>query len=130
MDPISSYYESQAFNTPYYVASYGIQQGQGLGNVLSSVFRWFKPILKSGMRSLGKEALVTGSNIINDLQSSSGEAPIEIMKKRGKEASERIQSMMSGKGLGIKRKTIARCSQNVKRLRRRPNQSPRDIFSK
>lgn len=111
----SSYYHNQAFNGgstgPYFVGSYNYQRGSGIGSFFSSIFRYFKPIFASGIRSLGKEAISTGSKILTDL-STTTQSPSDVIKMRTKEGVSRLQSkLMTGDGIGFKRKTTTLCPQ-------------------
>lgn len=43
------------------------QRGRGLGGIFSGLFRYLKPILKSGLKYFGKEAIHTGADLISEL---------------------------------------------------------------
>lgn len=46
------------------------QRGHGIGSFLGGLFRTITPLLKSGARAVGKEALKTGMNVLGDVLSS------------------------------------------------------------
>ncbi|GBN12082.1 hypothetical protein AVEN_204137-1 [Araneus ventricosus] len=87
---------------PYY-EGVSFQKGYGLGGIFRRLFRTALPFLVKGGKALGKEALVTGTNVINDVVS--GEDIKIAAKRRSKEAGKNlarkaighVQSMM-GKG--------------------------------
>lgn len=118
-DAVTQYYLQQARGSsaigPYYVRSYGVQSGRGFGSFLSSIFRWFQPILKSGAKAVGREALKTGSSILADLGSGSGQKPLEVIKQRAREGTKRLQSkLMTGEGIGqMRRKRVVPSCQST-----------------
>ena len=66
------------------------QKGHGIGNVLSGLFRSALPLIKKGAASLGKTAIQTGVNILNDgLQGKNLKASI---KQNAKQAGKEILS--------------------------------------
>lgn len=121
-DPLSSYYHNQAFGGtgPYFVASYHGQSGRGIGSIFSSIFRWFAPIVKSGVRSLAKEGLHTGANILSDLATKKADTtPMHIIKTRATEAGKRLQEkFQTGDGIGFKRRHPYICPQSHAKHRR------------
>jgi hypothetical protein len=44
-----------------------MQRGNGIGSFLRGLFRFVKPLLYSGAKAIGKEALKTGSYILTDI---------------------------------------------------------------
>lgn len=85
------------------------QRGRGLGSVFSSVFSYFKPLLAKGLKSIAKEALQAGVDIVENKQ---GQPFNQIVKERGQEAvknlakkaTAKIDPLMAGSGAkGIKR---------------------------
>ena len=48
---------------PVYRASIRVQMGNGIGSFFRGLFRFVIPLLYSGAKAVGKEALKTGSNI-------------------------------------------------------------------
>jgi hypothetical protein len=93
-DPAVQYYKRQAghgredigstYTTPYYV-----QRGHGLGNILPGLFRILRPLLWSGAKSVGKEAvkalgraaLRTGCDIIRDVAANPPEQTTDIISR-------------------------------------------------
>lgn len=67
--PYHQYYVSQAGNgiggAIYKGSVY--QRGHGLGSFLKGLFRTVAPLFKSGVKTLGREALKTGSYILSDI---------------------------------------------------------------
>ena len=45
-----------------------MQKGHGLGNILRSVARTFRPLLKKGMLKFGETALKTGMDVVRDIE--------------------------------------------------------------
>ena len=102
MDQYTRYYVNQSGGGrgggigPVYRASFRVQRGNGLGSFFRGLFRFVKPLLYSGAKGVGKEALKTGSNIITD-----------ILNNRFEEAKDNLQGKiknMTGSDLGLKRK--------------------------
>lgn len=146
MSHYDHYYKSQAFPHDddlgaFYQSSYQVQAGRGIGSILSSIIRWFTPIAKSGVKKLGEQVLKTGGDIIRDL-TTSGAPPLEVIKTRAKEGTKRLQTELSGQGLGLgKRKRSKICPLSIlatKRQRRKTinkkrrvkKSNIRDIFQK
>jgi len=73
MNPIVWYYLHQAGRCyggtnigPIYSVPHFIHRGHGIGSVLTGFWRWIKPILWSGAKSLGRESMRTGGKILAD----------------------------------------------------------------
>ena len=71
MTPLGQYYIRQAAGGggergigPVYSVSPFVQRGHGIGSFLRGLWRTVKPVLWSGAKSLGREALRTGGNIM------------------------------------------------------------------
>lgn len=81
------------------------QRGHGIGSFLGGLFRRIIPLLKQGAQTVGKEALRSGVNIVNDIVES-GVRPKEAFKTRLREsgqnlkhkAEEKINKLMHGSG--------------------------------
>lgn len=110
--PYEHYYSHQAgsgIGVIYKGVPY--QRGHGIGSFLGGLFRSVLPLLSSGARVIGKEALNTGVGLLSDMVSS---RPIEeSIKSRLKEASSNLKRKadnkidrinMSGSGYITKRK--------------------------
>ena len=74
MNPIERYYLHQAGRGygdtdigPVYSVPHFVQKGHGIGSVLTGFWRWIKPILWSGAKTLGRESVRTGGRILADL---------------------------------------------------------------
>lgn len=95
------------------------QRGHGIGSFLGGLYRTILPLIKSGAKALGKEALTTGVGIFGDMiQAKPFEDSVrdrfkEATTKIKRKADEKIDNLM--KGSGYKRK---------KNLRNHLNSSP------
>jgi hypothetical protein len=70
MDRYTRYYVNQSGGGeigPVYSASFRVKRGNGIGSFFAGLFRFVKPLLYSGAKAVGKEALKTSSNIITDI---------------------------------------------------------------
>jgi hypothetical protein len=131
MDHYTRYYLGQSGGGsigPLYKASFRYQRGNGLGSFFRGLFRFVKPLLYSGAKAVGREALSTGSNILTDILNNDPDQTVgTIFKKRFGEAKGNLQQKiknMTGSGLALKRK---RQFKTVQSLRKR--KKVRDIFS-
>lgn len=85
------------------------QKGAGIGSFLGGLFRRILPLLSSGAKAVGTEALQTGVNLLRDaitgksLKESVGDRVNEAGKNLSKKASLKLQSMV-GSGHIKKRK--------------------------
>jgi len=80
------------------------QRGHGLGSILSSVFRAVLPLMKSGAKYVGREALTTGLNIIDDHETT-GDSYKKVVKRQMADAGQRVLKKMRGGG-GKSRKSL------------------------
>jgi hypothetical protein len=132
MDRYTRYYANQSGGGgevgSVYRASFRAQRGHGIGSFFRGLFRFVKPLLFSGAKAVGKEALKTGSNIITDLLSNESEQPVgAIFKNRFHQAKGNLEQKiknMTGSGLGLKRKRKSKKAQ-LKAKRSKVN----DIFT-
>jgi len=77
---------------PVYRASFRVQRGNGIGSFFRGLFRFVKPLLYSGAKAVGKEALKTGSNIITDMLNKEPKQPArDIFKNRFIEAKDNLE---------------------------------------
>ena len=98
-----------------------IQRGHGLGSLVKGLFKSAAPLLKKGALALGKEAMNTGFNVVQDALN--GESLKTAVRKNASRAGKRLvnravgkmQSRMSGKQVGGNRMLVLR---EVKRKRR------------
>jgi len=132
MDRYTRYYLNQSGGGgeigPVYRASFRKQRGGGIGSFFRGLFRFVKPLLFSGAKAVGKEALKTGSNIITDILNKEPEQPVgDIFKSRFTEAKGNLEQKikkMTGSGLRLKRKRQSKKSQSQSKRRK-----VRDIFT-
>lgn len=139
-DPYLKYYTHQAgsgVSNVYRGAEY--QRGHGIGSFLGGLFRSVTPLLKSGVKALGKEALRSGLGFVGDIVHSV--SPKEAVRNRVKEmtgnlkrrADNKIESIMEGSGYKRHRKAVT--IQSIERLlqgkkvkkqpKRKPNKRPK-----
>jgi len=95
MDRYTLYYVNQSGGGgeigPVYRASFRVQRGNGIGSFFRGLFRFVKPLLYSGAKAVGKEALKTGSNIITDMLNKEPEQSVrDIFKNRFIEAKDNL----------------------------------------
>lgn len=120
-DPYLAYYKLQlgrGIGVVYKGAAH--QRGHGIGSFLGGLFRTITPLLKSGAKAMGSEALKTGVNLLGDIVSSV--PPNQAMTSRVKEftanlkrkADNKIERVMNGSG--YKRKKHHVTPQSLQRL--------------
>ncbi len=120
--------ESKAYEN-YYIRQVGqgipvfegtnLQRGYGLGGILGGLLRSAVPLLKQGVKSLGKQALKTGMNIAQDALA--GQSIKTSAKRRLKETGANLgrQAVRKMSGGGIKRRRRNSNRQNtIKRKRK------------
>lgn len=139
--PYQHYYSHQAgsgIGSVYKGVPY--QRGHGIGSFLGGLFRSVVPLLSSGFRSVGKEALNAGVGLLSDMMSSH---PLEeSLKSRFNDAStnlkrkadEKINSLMSGSGYKRIRKTrnpviVRKTLHGGRRSKKTSKTTFEDIFS-
>lgn len=66
-----------------YSSSYHLQSGRGLSSIFSTLFKYLKPMIISGSKAIGKEALKSGSNILENLGTDSFSNLVKTETKRG-----------------------------------------------
>lgn len=143
--PYEHYYSHQAgsgIGVVYRGVPY--QRGHGIGSFLGGLFRSCLPLLSSGAKAIGKEALNAGVGLLSDMVSA---RPMEeSIKSRLKDASsnlkrkadEKIDNLsMSGSGYITKKKRLssfiprlaAKVKAAHKKSKLRSNKNIQDIFS-
>lgn len=139
--PYEHYYSHQAgsgIGVIYKGAPY--QRGHGIGSFLGGLFRSVLPLLSSGAKVIGKEALNAGVGLLSDMVSA---RPMEdSIKSRLKEASSNLKRKadnkierlnMSGSGYITKRKRLSSYSlpstAKVKATKKSRVDDLKDIFS-
>src|SRR5215472_12861192 len=119
MDRYTRYYVNQSGGGdigPVYRACFRMQRGNGIGSFFRGLYRFAKPLLYSGAKAVGKEALRTGSNILTGILEKQPEQPMgTIFKTRFGEAKGKLEQKikkMTGSGLGLKRKRKSKKAQS------------------
>jgi hypothetical protein len=109
MDRYTRYYVTQSGGgeiDPVYKASFRVQSGHGIGSFVRGLFRFVKPLLYSGAKAVGKQALKTGSNILTDLLNKGPHQPVgNILKSKFGEAKTNLEHKIkniTGTGLRLK----------------------------
>lgn len=87
-----------------------VQKGHGLGNVLGGLFRSAMPLLKKGVKSLGKEALRTGVEIAGD-----------VLDGRSIKQAAKTRTLAAGKRVANRAASSITGSKSVKRSKRSPS---------
>ena len=107
MDPLVRYYIHQAGRDigsrgcigPIYSLPPIYQRGYGIGNFLGGLWRMVRPILWSGTKTVGREALRKGGKILSDMaDNNDGSSPGNIVSKHARDLISKL------KGRGHKRK--------------------------
>jgi hypothetical protein len=117
MDPLVLYYRGEAGKGcedigPIY-NPYLVQRGQGIGRVLSGLFRTLTPILwnsaksrgKESLKALGREALRTGSTVIADIATNHPEQTQDIITKHVTASTQNLIDKLRGSARKRKRTT-------------------------
>lgn len=108
MDRYIDHYASQAgggVDRVFIGAPY--QRGHGLGSFLSGLFRRALPLLTRGARVVGKEALHTGMNILDDVAHNTPfkdafrSRITESGRNLKRKAEEKLESLMKGSGYKV-----------------------------
>ena len=86
---------------------YGRQRGGGLGDVLRMLWRAVLPKIKSAGMVLGREALSTGSRLLDNMESGSVSKP-EIITEAKKGVDNILEKSGIGRQFGTGRKSIKR----------------------
>jgi hypothetical protein len=73
-----------------YRASCRVQRGNGIGSFFRGLFRFVKP-LYSGAKEVGKEALKSGSNIIDMINKDPDQPVGNIFRKRFSEVKDNLE---------------------------------------
>lgn len=108
------YYSNQASQVGYGMVGFKgtpYQRGAGLGSFFRSLFRMALPIFRSAATTVGKQALVSGSQVATDVLH--GRPALNSLENRGKEglanlmkkAGDALQQQQ-GRGLGTRPKSI------------------------
>ncbi|GFX57118.1 uncharacterized protein F54H12.2 [Trichonephila clavipes] len=101
------YYVNQAGNGLSYYQGQSFQKGSGIGGWFKRLFRTALPFLTRGAKSVGKEVLKTGTQIVNDLlegqnlEDAAKHRTKETGRKLAREAIKKADDML-GQGKSIK----------------------------
>lgn len=116
------------------------QRGSGIGSFFGSIFRRIAPYLVRGAKAVGKEAVRTGLNVIDDVAYNGAnfkEALSDRLKESGKnlkrKAESKLDEMMSGSGyigLVAKRKRQSKKSRAPVRNARRKTKTKKRVSKK
>lgn len=110
------------------------QRGSGIGSIFRSLWRGLAPILKSGAKAVGKQALRSGAQLIGDV--ARGESFLPALEARGREAVGDLADKAAAAAANIKAQAgsgamgiipaAAALKMTVKRLsRKRPKRTKR-----
>jgi len=104
MTPLGEYYIRQAGGGgggrgigPVYSVSPFVQRGHGIGSFLRGLWRTVRPVLWSGAKSLGREALRTGGNIMTEIAPNPGQTG-DTLSKHATETTQNIIKKFRGGG--------------------------------
>lgn len=120
-DPYLAYYKNQlgsGVSVVYKGAPH--QRGHGIGSFLGGLFRSIAPLLKSGAKAVGQEALRSGINVLSDIAGTMppnkafGVRMKEFTTNLKRRADNKIDNVM--KGSGYKRKRARVTTQSLKKL--------------
>ena len=127
------YFLTQAVQQGHGYSGIPYQRGHGLGSFFGRLFRSILPVAKrigkSALKTVGKEALNMGANVLHDI--GKGQNPKRSLKKHGKRVVKKVVKkaaqniVQSGKGLGKR----AVGSKNSVRKVGRPKKKKIDIFN-
>ena len=104
---------------PIYTVPPFVQRGRGIGSFLSGLFRAVRPILWSGAKVMGKEALGTSGKILTGIADNPNVGGREIISRNMTESLKNVSAKMSGRGQR-KRKRRRNTSRDCKRTKRSP----------
>jgi hypothetical protein len=126
---------------PIYRASYRIQKGREIGSFLAGLWRSAKPLLFSGIKTVGKEGASAGAAALADL----GTKPVKEILRSGideagqnlkRKAEKRLKTTAGGGLRVVKRPRLIKIKsaggtkkQHSSRRRKRGKVAPSDLFS-
>lgn len=130
------YYLHQVGHGMPFFSGTRVQRGHGLGNILSGLVRAAMPLVKSGVKALGRQGLKTGMQIAGDVFR--GQKPKRAVRQRTKQAGKQLlgralQQFVAPPGKpaankGTKRRARGRNTSSSRATKR--SRSSRDIFDK
>ena len=136
MNPLVRYYVNQAGRGgyagigPIYAVQPFVQRGHGLGNILGNLWRFVKPLLWSGAKSVGQESLRTGGRILSDIADKTSDISAgDIISNHVSEATQKLVTKLRGGGGGVSRKRKRPKKQTPKKRVLVAKRTKGDIFS-
>jgi hypothetical protein len=152
MTPLGQYYIRQAGGGgfrgrgardigvgPIYSIPPFIQRGHGIGSTFGRLYRVVRPLISSGAKSLGREALRTGAKIMNDIADDPHTNVRDVVSKHLSATKQNLLRKLRGGGRKRKRAPTltAKRARDAKTKRKRNASSKRkaskaikrDIFS-
>lgn len=118
------YYTTQVGNGMPVFMGASVQRGHGIGSLFGALAKSVVPLLKTGGKVLGKQALRSGVKLVGDLMS--GQRPQKVVKRRGMEfLKSTVNQLISPPGERIKKKHRRPESSRSKRSRKATS---KDIF--
>jgi hypothetical protein len=134
-DPYTLYYLRQAEGRDHGGSYRGSsQKGDGLGSFLGGLFRRIFPLLKSGVKTLGTEALSSGIHLLRDvitgkpLKDSVRQRVTEAGTNLTAKAARKVESMVRSGYKRAKQKRMSHSAALVKRRRTYRRNRGEDIF--
>jgi hypothetical protein len=115
------YYEGRVFQRGNGMGYAGRHSGDGMGDVLRSVWRYLKPMALGAAKTVGRESLDAGGRILTNL--AKGEDLHETVKNEGKEGIKRVLDRASRKmqkGSGLRRIRLPKLAARSRRRLRLP----------
>jgi hypothetical protein len=104
---------------PIYTVQPFIQRGHGTGSLLSNFFRLVRPMLRSGVKALGRESLRTGGKILSDIAETDRKPSDIIAKHVGESAHNLIQKLrVRGRKLPALRRIPSTKLKKIKLIKR------------
>lgn len=88
------------------------QRGRGVGAIFSTIWRFLKPLLKSGASFVGREAVNTGADILQGIANQKpikqvlADRSIQVVDKIRDKTADKIKSMSGSGALGKRKKGI------------------------
>jgi len=121
---LEDHYVYQTGNGLNYYQGSPYQRGYGLGGLFRSFFRTAAPLLKSGVKAIGKQLFHSGVNLMNDI--SQGQDLKGAAKRRFKEAGK----VLTDKAASKVKNMIGNGKRNKKRKRSKKTVSTRLVKKK
>lgn len=126
INPYEDYHNMQSGGgSMVYFKGSPYQRGHGIGSFLGGLFRQALPLLKSGARTVGKELLQCGINVLDDLGSDNKTLKESVDQRTGdvvrnlkNKAKDEIVGILKGKGYKGKRRRKTSQSKSISRRRK------------